>query len=203
MKKLILLFTILIIPLYGFTQTPESLDYISTFNDDLAAVKKNNQWAFINKEGNIVIDFRDDLVVTEFDNGNYPIFKNDRCLIRIKKDGYSYFGYINKNGETVIEPQFLNATNFNNNTAIALKLIKEDAGKNTALGKNIVYYKYFEVTIDRDGNVKNYLTTAGINIVLEENSIKNSPEITSKQIAENMYAVLDKNNKWSVKIIKI
>ena len=201
MKKIILLLTILFIPLFGFTQTIENLDYISTFNDDLAAIKKNNQWAFINKEGEIVIDFRDDLVVTELDNGNYPIFKNGRCIIKVKKEGVSYFGFMDKNGKIVIEPQFLNATNFDNNTATVLQLIKEDAGRNVALGKNIVYYKYFEVTLDRDGNVKNYLITEGINIVLDKDSIKNPPEITSKQISDNIYAVFNKNNKWSLKMI--
>lgn len=200
MKKLRTLLAILLVPIFGFTQTIENLDYISIFNEDLAAIKKNNQWAFINKEGDIVIDFRDDLVLTESKNDSYPLFKNGRCLITEKKDGNSYFGYIDTKGKTVIEPQFLNASNFDNNIATTLKLIKEEVGKNTALGKNIVYYKYFEVTIDINGNVINYLTTKGANIVIDDGSIKNPPKITSKQISENIYAVYNENNKWSITI---
>jgi hypothetical protein len=202
MKKTILLFAVLLIPIFGFTQTMENIDYISTFNEDVAAIQKNNQWAFINKQGVIVIDFRDDLVITEFKDGNYPIFKNERCLIQLKKEGNWYFGYIDKKGKTVIEPQFLNATNFENNTATVLKLTKENAGKNTALGKNIVYYKYFEVTIDTNGNVKDYLTTEGVNVVIDNGSIKNPPKINSKQISDHIYAVQNENKKWSIKVIQ-
>ena len=200
MKKLRTLLAILLIPISGFTQTIENLDYISTFNEDLAAIKKNNQWAFINKEGSIVIDFRDDLVLTEFKNDNYPVFKNGRCLITEKKEGNSYFGYINTKGKTVIEPQFLNASNFDDNIATTLKLVKEVVGKNTALGKNIVYYKYFEVTIDINGDVINYLTTEGKSIVIDDGSIQNPPKMTSKQISKNIYAVFNEGKKWSIKI---
>ena len=35
--------------------------------------------------GNIVIDFRSDLVSTETEDGTYPVFKNDRCLISKNK----------------------------------------------------------------------------------------------------------------------
>tara|TARA_R110001583_G_scaffold410_2_gene3736 strand:- start:713 stop:877 length:165 start_codon:yes stop_codon:yes gene_type:complete len=45
-------------PLLGMTQTLEDLEYISPFVNDVAAIKKANEWAFINKNGEIVIDFR-------------------------------------------------------------------------------------------------------------------------------------------------
>jgi len=86
MKKLIVLFAVLLIPIFGFTQTIENIDYISTFNADLAAIKKDNQWAFINKEGTIVIDFRKDVVETKTEVGSYPVFNNERCLSVFKCD---------------------------------------------------------------------------------------------------------------------
>ena len=57
------------------------------------------------------MSFRDDFVTTKSDDDNYPVFKNGIC-------------YIDNSGETVIEPRFLNATNFINKTAIALELKK-------------------------------------------------------------------------------
>ncbi len=191
----------MLIPVFGFTQTIEDLDYISTFNEDLAAIKKNNQWAFINKEGNLVIDFRDDLVLSSNEHSKYPIFKNGRCLIVQEKEGISYFGYIDENGKVIIEPQFLNASNYHNNVAIVLKLVKNEVGGNSLLGKNVVNYKYFEVNIDTSGNVLDYLTTEGTNLTLDKEFLQNPPKITYKQISDNLYAVLNENKTWSIKKI--
>ena len=69
----------------------DNLDYISSFNDGVAAIKKDNQWAFINKDGDIVINFRNDLVSRKSHDGNYPIFQNERCLIAEERNGISYF----------------------------------------------------------------------------------------------------------------
>lgn len=202
MKKAVILFVaILLIPAFGNSQIIENLDYISPFNEGVSAIKKNNQWAFINNEGDIVINFRDDLVTTKSDDGNYPIFKEGRCLIVNIKEGISYFGYINISGETVIEPRFLNATNFNNNGAIALELTKEEIGKNTALGKSIVNYRYFEVVIDTDGKIKNYLNPKGVNVVLDKKFLREPPKFMSKQISENLVAIKNENGKWSLKKI--
>ena len=201
-KRVILVVTLFLISAITYAQTIENVDYISEFNNGVAAIKKNNQWAFIKKEGHIVVDFRTDLATTKFDNANYPIFMNGRCIIKKEKDGILYFGYIDISGRTIIEPQYLNASNFINNEAMVLKLVKEEAGKNKVLGKNIVYYKYFEVTIDPNGNIKNYLTPKGFNVVLSKQHLRTPPRITSKRISDNLYAILDKNNKWSIKIIK-
>ena len=202
MKKVLYLFlAILIIPFIGLTQTIENLDFISPFHDDLSAIQKDGQWAFINTNGDVVIDFRDDLVTTKSNDTNYPIFNDGRCLIKQKKDGITYFGYIDTHGLTRIEPQFLNANNFSNGIAIALELTKKTVGVNDALGKNVVYYKYFEVTIDTKGVVQNYLIPKGTNVVLDNGFIKMPPEITSKRISENLYAFKDNNSK--MKIINI
>jgi len=202
MKKVIFMLVLLVlIPVSSFSQTIENLDYISPFNDGVAAIKKNNQWAFINNKGNIVVSFRNDLVTTKSDDGDYPIFKDGRCLIVNKKDGISYFGYINTSGKTVIAPKFLNATNFEDDIATVLELTKEIIGKNTALDKNVVYYKYFEVTIDTDGNIKNYLTQKGVNIVLDKDFLSKPPKFTSKQISNSLVAIKNEKGKWTIKKI--
>jgi len=202
MKKVIILFALLVfIPVSSFAQTIENLDYISSFNEGVAAIKKDNQWAFINKDGDIVVNFRSDLVSTKSSDGNYPIFINGRCLIVKEKNGISYFGYINSSGKTVIEPRFLNATNFDNNVATALELEREEIGKNTALDKNVVYYKYYEVTIDTEGSIINYLSQKGVNIVLDREFMRKPPKFTSKQISDNLVAVKNKKGEWTIKKI--
>jgi len=202
MKKVIFILALLVlIPVSSFAQTIENIDYVSSFNDGLAAIKNDSQWAFINNDGDIVVSYRNDLVTTKSSDGDYPIFKDGRCLIVNEKDGISYFGYINTSGETVIEPQFLNALNFDNNLAIVLKLEKDIVGRNTALDKNVVYYKYFEVTIDTDGNVKDYLTQKGNNIVLDKKFLPNPPEFSTRLISDNLVAIKNEKGKWIIKKI--
>ncbi len=199
MKKVVILFVILFLtPVLVDAQTIGNVDFISPFNDGLSAIKKDNQWAFINQEGAIVLNFRNDLVSTKFNDGNYPIFVNNRCLILKEINGISYFGYIDSSGKTIIDPQFLNAQNFQNNEAIVLKLTEEIIGKNDVLGKNIVQYKYYEVTIDPNGNINQYLTPKGFNTILDKKYLKTPPEITSKRISDNLYAIYGENKDWTI-----
>lgn len=200
-KAIILLIALLFIPVFCFAQNVENIDYISSFNDEVAAIKKDGQWAFINKEGNIVINFRNDLVSTKTNDGSYPVFINDRCIIVKEKNGILYYGYIDKTGKTVIEPKFLNATNFIDNKAIALELIKQEVGKNPILDKNIVYHKYFEVIIDANGNILNYLNPKGVNVTLDKKFLSKSPIINSKFISKNLVSFKTDKNKFD--IIKI
>ena len=200
MKKALI--TLLLLPVFTLAQTLEELDFIAPFNDGVAAIKKDNSWGFINDKGAILINFRDDLVLTETDYGHYPEFNNDRCLISEKKEGILYFGYIDKRGEKVIETKFLNASNFNKNETIALQLIKKELGENDVLGKNVVNYRYYEVIIDTNGTIKNYLNPKGVNVVLDEKFLKKPPKITSKLISDDLFATLNENNKWVIKSIK-
>ena len=202
MKKAIILFiAVLLIPVFYFAQNIENMEYISSFNDEVAAIKKDGQWAFINAEGNIIVNFRNDLISTKTNDGSYPVFNNGRCIIVKEKNGISYFGYIDKTGKTVIEPRFLNATNFIDNKAIALELIKQEAGKNPILDKNIVYHKYFEVTIDSNGKILDYLNPKGVNITLDKKFLSKPPTINSKFISKHLVAFKTNDNKLD--IIKI
>lgn len=195
MKKAIIF--LFLIPFLGFSQIKDKLDYISPFNEGFSAVKKGNEWAFINQQGNIVIDFRDDLVLTETNNEKYPIFINERCLISVKKEGISYFGFIDTSGKTLVEPLYLNATNFNGKFAIAIKLYKNKLGKDV-LNKNVVKYEDTEVLIDKFGVIQYNLTEIK-GIILSKENMKNPPKINSKFLTKNLIAVFGKDNKWELK----
>ncbi|SDS58143.1 WG containing repeat-containing protein [Polaribacter sp. KT25b] len=195
MKKAIILF--FLIPFLGFSQITDKLDYVSPFNEGYSAVKKGNQWAFINQKGNIVIDFRDDLVLTETNKEKYPIFVNERCLISEKKDGISYFGFIDTSGKTVVEPLYLNAANFNEEFAIVIHVYKNLLGKDV-LNKQVVSYEITEILINKSGEVKFSLTEPK-GIILSKEYIKNPPKINSKFLTKNLIAVLGKDNKWELK----
>jgi len=197
-KSIVLLLYLLLLPFLCESQPLENLDYISPFHEGLAAVNKDGKWAFIDTKGKIIINFRNDLAVSEYNHEDYPLFSDKRCLIEKRKDGISYFGYINTSGKTVIEPKYLNATNFNNGNAIVIRLIKETVGRNIALGKNVAYDKYFEVTIDTDGNISNYLSEKPKNIILDKDYTKEPPKICSRYLSETLYAVQHENNTWEI-----
>lgn len=198
MKKTVLfLVGIFLIPLLGLSQVDDGYDYISPFNEGVAAVKKASQWAFINEEGVIVIPFRNDIVASKINNSYYPFFNSGLCLITTKKDGVNYFGYIDKTGKTIIEPEFLNAIPFKNNVAIVLHLAKEDLGTNDLLGKNLIGYNYTEVVISNEGEILHHLTKPR-RITLSKKHIKTPPVITSKFISDHLIATLNNAKKWEI-----
>ena len=199
MKKI--LTALLLLPLLGITQTIENIDYISPSHNNLAAIKKGNEWAFINKEGEVVIDFRDDLTSTKTDDASYPVFYNDRSLFQQEKDGVIYYGYLDLLGKTVIKPQFLNATNFKKEYALALKVEKETIGYNDVFKKDVVSYHYFEVVIDKEGKTIDHLTKLAIHISPKDKKDRNPPIIKSKLISNDLVLVQDKNNKGTLKKI--
>ena len=203
MKKVaILSLALIIIPFLSVAQSITDVDFISPIHNDVAAVQKDGKWAFINKKGDLIMDYRTDLVTRNTEVGDYPMFNDERCPIVEIKAGISYFGFIDKSGKTVIQPHFLNTTDFEDGMAIALELDKEVIARNTALGKDMVNYRYFEVLIDTSGKITYYLTQDGVNIVLDKDFLRAVPKITSRRIAENLYSVKNKNNSWNIINIK-
>tara|TARA_R110002126_G_scaffold277560_1_gene423496 strand:- start:60907 stop:61593 length:687 start_codon:yes stop_codon:yes gene_type:complete len=199
MKRINIFFLLLfLIPVLGFAQTTETFDYVSPFHEGFSAVKSGNQWGFINKEGKLVIDFRDDLFATKIKDEAYPIFSNSRCIIFKKKDAISYFGYIDTSGKTIIPPTFLNASNYVNNIAIVLELDKEIAGHNDIMGKDIVYYTYREVVLNTKGKVIEKLTPPK-NVVFDKIFFYEPLKITSKILSEKLVAFLNEQHKWQIK----
>ena len=194
--------TLLIIPILGIGQTIENIDFVSPFHDGLSAVKKGNSWAFIDQNGSIIIDFREDLVKTKTDGGYYPLFSNGKCIIAQKKDDILLYGFIDKKGNISIEPQFLNVLNFQGNKTLALIVHKETIGFNDIFKKDVVNYHYFEVVIDENGNSLDHLTQLALHISPKYSKSKEPPVITSKFISDNLIAVKSDENKWNLRKIK-
>ena len=197
------------ISLMGHAQELQGLDEVTPYQENLAAIRKGNQWAFINEIGAKVINFRSD-VVSDLSNHypskdprkkiDYPHFSNDRCLVKTMKEGVSYFGYINKNGEVVINREFVNATPFVNGYAMVLKVEKEFLGTNNLLAKNVVSYSYDEVLIDKDGKVVMHLEGPK-HLILSKEKLRKPPVINSYFLSENLLAVKNEDNKWEIKVL--
>lgn len=210
----IILKTIILVLAITFTTIGESqvlnnVDEITSYHENLAAVRKGDRWAFINDIGSITIDYRQD-VVDDLSRHypvndprkkiNYPYFSNNRCLVKDIKDGIAYFGYINKMGDVVIDKQYVNATPFTGGYAMVLKITKELLGTNKLLAKNVVSYSYDEVLIDVNGKVIMHLEGPK-HLILSKEKLRKPPMINSYFITENLLAVKNKNEKWEIRAL--
>lgn len=200
MKKLIVVLVVfMMLPLTVISQDVKNIDFISPFYDGLAAIEKSGEWAFIDETGNIVVDYRSDLVLNSFGDESYPIFNSGRCLIVKKEEGISYFGFIDKAGNTIIEPQFLNATSFNNGMAIVLQLHKNVIGNNDVLDKQMIDYCYTKNVININGEAIMYLSEKPTHVTLSKDYVGVPPKIGAKFISEKLIAIKHDDNKWIIR----
>lgn len=202
MKNLLIIFFFLQIVTSGFAQILTDVNEVYPFHEDLAAVQKNNQWGFINKQGELVIDYRSDLVPSNNLNNqgivsSYPVFINNRCLIKERIDEIYYYGYIDKTGTIVVTPQFLNATNFENGHALIINPSEEIIGFNKLLNKDVISSNIEEFVINAMGEKIRYLENP-FKYNLQKRKSAVPPVFHSKFIAPGIVAVQKHNMKWDV-----
>ena len=198
MKNLLLFIICICINTVGFGQIiATEYDEVSPFIEDLSAVRNGDTWGFINKEGNMAVDFRDDIALSSESLVPYPVFNNNRCLIKRLINNAYYYGYINDKGKEVIPPQYLNASNFKDGYAIVIKLLKDTIGYNEVFKKPLTTYKLEEFIIDVSGETVRYLENPIIYIPPKITQTT-PPEFHSKFIAPHIVAVQKKNMKWDI-----
>lgn len=205
MKKIIMLCTSLLVSMCLFSQIVlEDIDFISPYHNGFAAVKKGNKWGFIDETGMQTVNFRNDLVLTnskmykkmgDEKSMAYPVFSNDRCRIKKLINGVYYYGYINTKGDVVIEPGYVNATNFKNGYALAIILKKNIIGFNEVLKKNMVSHSLEDYIINTTGATVKYLENPR-NYIITKTKI--APDFQSKFVAANIVAVKNKQGRWNI-----
>jgi hypothetical protein len=199
MKNLFVTVLLLTVFITSNGQTFSLIDNIGTTQDGLIAIKKDKTWGFIDANGTLMIDFRDDLVSS---TTKTPMFSSGLCLFKERKDGITYFGYINKKGEKVIPAEYLAATPFENSYARVIKHYKTSIGSSNALGKHIVNYSYNEFIIDTKNQWVQHLR-GPINLLYDRLKIQqNPPSINSSFISENLIAVKEADNSYSIYKLK-
>lgn len=211
MKRL-LLFTLCITwSFFGTSQNLEEinkpiisgLDEVAPYSEGLAAVRKINQWGFIDKEGQWVIDFRSDVLWNREASGaqgvsgvRHPEFKDGLCIILKETDeGIPLYGFMNTSGETVVEPQFVNISPFENGYAVGIFARKSLRGKNE-FQLNIYDYDFTEVLVNKAGEMV-WPIQERQNIVMSKRHFK-LPELHAKMITEDLLAVKGTDNKWKL-----
>jgi hypothetical protein len=213
MKNKIILFAILLtVPFFAISQTVASinkpimdnLDDVAPFSEGLAAVRKGNQWGFIDKTGKLVIDFRDDIVWN--DNGDpsrrgvegikYPQFKEGFCYVqKLDDQGIPHYGFIDTSGNLVVEPEFLNLSHFDDGYAIGIYVRKDFKGKNE-FSLNIYDYTFTELIINTSGEMV-WPISERKDILMSKRMYK-LPELRAKMLSSELLSNQTESGTWEV-----
>lgn len=186
----------------------EDLDQVMPFSEGLAAVRKGELWGFINTEGTLVIDFRDDLVWNSqagteaggVKSVRHPEFRDGRCMIRtLSEEEIPVYGFIDASGQTVIAPEYLNVTEFRDGRALGIMVKKTFRGKNK-FQLNIYDYSFTEVVLNAQGEV---LWPIGErqNILMDRRRYE-LPELSAKILSDDLLAVQTAPGKWELRKMK-
>ena len=205
-KRIICLMLLMTLPLATIAQSENvSYDEIAPFSEGLAAVRIGNQWGFINENAQLVIDFRDDLVWNQNADTNkagvlgirYPQFKNGRCMIQKSKvNNIPFYGFIDTSGEIVIQPEYLNITEFDHKNAIGIYVREAFQGQNE-INISVIDYIFTEVVVNTNGEIiwpiheREHILTAKRRY--------ETPELHSRLIGDDLLIYKTKDNKWETK----
>ncbi|RMB64132.1 WG repeat-containing protein [Dokdonia sinensis] len=201
MKNILILIAIAVTALQSHSQEIKKADFISPFHNGLAAVKKGDTWGFIDEKGMLVINYRDDLVAQPCEKHpewSFPKFVQGRTLIKKTMDNIIYYGFIDTQGNVVLEPTFINATHYNTyGLAIIQRLVKDTYGSNQIMKKNIVRYTYTEEAINLNGATVAYLTEPK-HILPYQDRMKTSPKLQSILLSKDWVAAHNKDNTYNL-----
>ncbi|NNK18208.1 MAG: WG repeat-containing protein [Maribacter sp.] len=211
MKKIIIMFSLLlIIPIAVSSQTEiKTYDEIAPFSEGLAAVRVGNEWGFINEDAKLVIDFRDDFVWNQDADTSipgvlgirYPQFKNGRCMIQtLKVNNIPYYGFIDTSGETVIQPEYLNITEFDQENAIGIFVREMFQGQNE-IKLDVVEYIFTEVVVNTNGEIVWPITEREHALTAKRRY--ETPALKAKLIAKDLLVFQTKDNKWETKKLNL
>lgn len=218
MKHLVVVFAVLLtVPFFSISQTMESinkslidgLDEVAPFSEGLAAVRKGNKWGFIDRTGKLVIDFRDDIVwnpgantsIRGVEGLKYPKFKEGLCIIKeLKEEDIPYYGFINTMGKVVIEPNYLNVTEFEGSWALGIFCRKDFRGKNK-FQLNIYDYTFTEVLLNRQGEIM-WPISERQNILMSKRRYQ-TPDIRVKILSDDLLSVKNADGRWEVRKIDL
>ncbi len=202
----------ILFPFFGNAQTIETinkpilkeLDEVAPFSEGLAAVRKGERWGFIDKTGELVIDFRDDVVWDKNAVSDrkdirairYPQFKNGLCPIQqIKDEGIAYYGFMDAQGQIVVQPEYLNVTGFKDGKAIGIFCRRTFRGKNS-FQLNIYEYTFTEVILNTKGEIVWPIKKReGISMAKKRYEM---PELTASLISSNLIAIKTKGNHFEI-----
>lgn len=202
-ESIISIIALLILPIALVAQTIKGIDEIGPFSEGLAAVRKGNQWGFINEKGTLVIDFRSDLhwnkdadtSKPDITGVRYPTYKEGKCLVKKMERGITVFGFIHREGKTITEPQFLNVSQFSQGYATGIRFIKMFKGSKEFKLK-IYNYGFDDVFVAPTGKIEEFLGTREDIHMNKKRYVL--PDIHSRILSKNLVAARIPGQGWEI-----
>jgi hypothetical protein len=193
------------LPNVFYSQTVNNIDEIAPFSEGLAAVRKGNQWGFINEEGAMVINFLNDIywnkdadtTKKDISGVRFPMFNEGRCLItKNVEDGVPVFGYIDPKGNVVVEPQLLNVYPFKGGYTTGVLFDRTLKGENE-FNLKIYEFKFHDVLMDTSGEMVEFFNSRDhIQMTKKRYGM---PTIGAKRLTDGLVAVFTKGQGWEVR----
>lgn len=187
------------------SQTIKNIDEIAPFSEGLAAVRQGDQWGFINEEGTMVINFRNDIYwnrnadtsKNDISGVRFPMFNEGRCLItKTVEEGVPVYGFIDVHGKIVLEPQLLNVYPFKDGYTTAVLFEKVMKGRNE-FNLNIYEFKFHDVLLDTSGNILEFFNKRD-NIQMTKKRY-GMPAIGARRLSDGLVAIYTKDQGWEVR----
>jgi len=185
------------------------LDQVTPFQEGMAAVRRGNQWGFIDTVGNLVIDFRDDLVWNENPDAKdrgvlavpYPRFRDGRCMFQaLGDDDIPVYGFIDQEGKTVIPAEYLNLTEFQDGYAVGILVRKTFRGQNR-FQLNIFEYSFMEGVLNPEGEMA-WPIAERENILMQKRRYE-MPGLTASLMGNELLAVETAPGQWEIRRMKL
>ncbi len=192
-----------------YSQSVKNIDEIAPFSEGLAAVRQGDQWGFINEEGTMVINFRNDIYWNkdadtskdDISGVRWPMFKEGRCLItKNVEEDVPVFGFIDTKGNVVIEPELLNVYPFKDGYTTAVLFEKAMKGKNE-FNLNIYEFKFHDVMLDTSGEIIEFFNRR-YNIQMTKKRYQR-PTIGVKRLSDGLVAVHTQDQGWEIRNITL
>ncbi|MBC8768652.1 WG repeat-containing protein [Arenibacter sp. BSSL-BM3] len=191
------------------SQSVKNIDEIAPFSEGLAAVRQGDQWGFINEEGTMVINFRNDIYWNkdadtskdDISGVRWPMFNEGRCLItKNVEEDVPVFGFIDTKGNVVIEPELLNVYPFKDGYTTAVLFEKAMKGKNE-FNLNIYEFKFHDVMLDTSGEIIEFFNRR-YNIQMTKKRYQR-PTIGVKRLSDGLVAVHTQDQGWELRNITL
>ena len=117
-----------------------------------------------------------------------------------KVNNIPYYGFIDTSGETVIQPEYLNITEFDQENAIGIYVREMFQGQNE-IKMDVVEYIFTEVVVNVDGEIVWPIVER--EHALTAKSRYEIPELRAKLIGTDLLIFKTKDDKWETKKLNL
>ena len=115
---------------------------------------------------------------------------------KLKVNDIPFYGFIDKTGKTVIEPEYLNITEFDHKNAVGIYVREAFQGQNE-IKLGVIDYIFTEVVVNTNGEI--IWPICEREHILTAKRRYETPELRAKLFGDDLLIFKTKDNKWETK----